>query len=193
MATSSEANLRPERPPVDGILARGRMVALRELVWADLEDIGRWPPFVEADLQWANSDLKSAAQRQIWFRHEMYDPTRKRLAIVFEDRLVGVLGLRSIDFRRRRATIGIRLSAAEVDQGFGTDAIQALFTYAFGRLGLERLDLDVAVGNRRAQRCYEKCGFRLVGQHRDLRGNIFLDMTVSAAEARHHGEGPLSS
>jgi RimJ/RimL family protein N-acetyltransferase len=193
MATSSEANPRSERPPGDGILARGRLVALRELVWDDLDDIGRWPPFIEPELQWANSDLRSPAQRRLWFRHEMYDPTRKRLAIVVEGRLVGVLGLREIDYRRRRATIGIRLSAAEVDRGYGTDAIIALFTYAFGRLGLERLDLDVAEGNRRAQRCYQKCGFRLTGQHRDLRGNLFLDMTVSAAEVGARGEEALPS
>ena len=182
MAIPNNASPRLARP-ADGILARGAKVALRELRWDDLEAMERWPPFSEPDLQWANLDLRTPAQRQVWFRHELYDPSRKRLAILLEGRVIGVLGLRSIDYRRGRATVGIRLSAAEVDRGYGTDAIKALFKYAFGRLGLQHLDLDVAEHNFRAQRCYEKCGFRLISKHRDIRGGLYLDMTISAAEA----------
>ena len=191
MATSPELKPEPGLPPGERVLARGRLVTLRALTWDDLDAMGRWPMFTEAELQWANADLRSTAQRRLWFRHEQYDPTRLRFAIVVGERLVGVLGLRSIDWRRHRATLGIRLSAGDVDRGYGTDAIRALFTYAFGQLGLRHIDLDVAANNRRAQRCYEKCGFQLVGQHRDLRGNLFLDMTASAAEVVKNGQGPL--
>ena len=136
MATSPELKPEPGLPPGERILARGRLVALRALAWDDLDAMGRWPMFREPELQWANADLRSAAQRRLWFRHEQYDPTRLRFAIVVGERLVGVLGLRGIDWRRHRATLGIRLSAGDVDRGYGTDAIRALFTYAFGQAGL---------------------------------------------------------
>ncbi len=192
MAVSNNKSSAPGKP-ADGVFARGELVALRELRWSDLDEMQHWPPFREPELQWANNDLSTPAQRQLWYRHETYDPTRKRLAITVDERLVGVLGLRNLDYRRGRATIGNRLSAAEVNRGYGTDAIRALFKYAFGRLGLRYLDLDVAENNKRAQRCYQKCGFRLVGKHRDIRGGLFLDMTVSAAETGRQGREILPS
>ncbi|MCL4465078.1 MAG: GNAT family N-acetyltransferase [Chloroflexi bacterium] len=192
MATPSIGNRRPGRP-ADGILARGEQVALRELRWKDLDEMERWPPFAEPELQWANNDLSTPVQRQLWYRHEMYDPTRKRLAILLSGRLIGVLGLRNLDYKRGRATIGIRLSAAEVDRGYGSDAIRALYKYAFGKLGLKHLDLDVAEHNLRAQHCYLKCGFHSIGEHRDIRGNLFLDLTIEAAEANRQNGRTLPS
>lgn len=186
MAILNKASLWPAQT-ADFVLARGQRVALRELRWDDLDEMASWPPFAEPDLQWVNLDLKSPAQRRIWYHHELYDATRKRLAIVLEGRLIGVLGLRSIDHSRRRATLGIRLSAVNVNRGYGTDAIKALFLHAFGRLGLQHLDLDVAENNYRAQRCYQKCGFRLTDKHRDIRGGLYFDMSISAAEAGKQG------
>lgn len=171
----------------------GKRVLLRELRWEDMDEMERWPPFREPDLQWANFDLHTQAQKDAWFRQELYDPTRKRFAIIVDRRLIGVLGLRSIDYRHGRATLGIRLSSAEVNKGHGTDAINAVLGYAFTKMRLSHIDLDVAEGNRRAQRCYEKCGFRYIGLHQDLRGMIYLDMTISTEEfaARQHQQGPL--
>jgi [ribosomal protein S5]-alanine N-acetyltransferase len=36
--------------------------------------------------------------------------------------------------------------------------------YAFGSLGLQRLDLAVLEFNERAIRCYKRCGFRVIGR-----------------------------
>jgi RimJ/RimL family protein N-acetyltransferase len=45
--------------------------------------------------------------------------------------------------------------------GYGTEATRLILRYGFETLGLHRVDLIVLEINRRAIRCYEKCGFRL--------------------------------
>lgn len=58
------------------------------------------------------------------------------------------------------AELGIAITAAKQDKGFGTEAIPALLTFGFSRLGLKRIVLRVFPENTRAIRVYEKCGFR---------------------------------
>jgi diamine N-acetyltransferase len=162
-------------------IVSGRIV-LRELRREDLDEMEHWPKYTESELQWANFDLRTPGQKETWFRNELYDPTRRRLAIVVDDRVVGMVGLRYIDYRRGQATLGIRLSAGEVDKGYGTDAIMGVLSYAFQSLKLSQVNLDVAEENTRARRCYEKCGFRTTSKFRDYTSKVFIEMAVRAEE-----------
>jgi RimJ/RimL family protein N-acetyltransferase len=66
----------------------------------------------------------------------------------------------SINFR-------IMLAPGHPGRGFGTEATRAILDYAFDRIGLHRVELDVYSFNPRAQRSYEKAGFRYEGRQRD--------------------------
>ncbi len=67
------------------------------------------------------------------------------------------------DMTAREATLGIIIGAKDRwGQGYGTEAVRALLTYAFERLGLERVRLKTFRHNLRARRAFEKAGFRLV-------------------------------
>jgi RimJ/RimL family protein N-acetyltransferase len=163
----------------------GERVVLRDVRREDADVAATWPRFTEPELQWANLSLRTPSEREVWYRHEQSDGNRVRLAVTTRDgELAGFLGLREIDWRRRRATLGIRLSPLHVNQGLGTDAIRTLLRYAFGELGLARVDLDVAVHNHRARRCYEKVGFTETGGHWGLDGQRYLDMTITRAAFR---------
>jgi diamine N-acetyltransferase len=62
-----------------------------------------------------------------------------------------------------------------VDRGLGTDATLTLLEYYFEELKFDRLYLDVASLNKRAIRCYEKCGFTFIRKKyndHDPRSNI---------------------
>lgn len=65
-----------------------------------------------------------------------------------------------MDLRDSEAELGIAITAAKQDLGFGTEAIRAVTDYAFVQLGLKRVFLKVYPDNARAIRVYEKCGFR---------------------------------
>ncbi|MCL6569231.1 MAG: GNAT family N-acetyltransferase, partial [Meiothermus silvanus] len=47
-------------------------------------------------------------------------------------------------------------------QGYGTEAVRAVLEHAFTRLGLNRVKLKTFRHNLRAQRAFQKAGFRTV-------------------------------
>ena len=79
--------------------------------------------------------------------------------------MVGKISLREIDWYARSAVLGISFRPDRLGQGLGTDALRTMLSYYFGPLGMEALFLDVAAHNERARRCYERCGFRHLGEH----------------------------
>ena len=65
-----------------------------------------------------------------------------------------------MDFTETEAELGIAITAAKQELGYGTEAISAVTDYAFDQLVLKRVFLKVYPDNGRAIRVYEKCGFR---------------------------------
>ena len=57
-------------------------------------------------------------------------------------------------------------------EGLGTEATGLVLDFAFGELGLYRVELEVFDFNARARRSYEKCGFAVEGVKR---GGLFWD------------------
>lgn len=158
----------------------GDRVVLRELRREDADVLASWPRFQEPDLQWANFELRTPAERDAWVSYETGDSTRKRWAVTtLDDELVGLVGLRHVDYGDGSAVLGIRLKPTKVNQGYGTDAITTLLRYAFFEVGLRRVDLDVLDTNIRAIRCYEKCGFREIGRTRHIDGCIYISMRAT--------------
>jgi RimJ/RimL family protein N-acetyltransferase len=80
---------------------------------------------------------------------------------------IGNCGLDKIDWKNRHAVLGIVIGEkAFWDKGYGTDAVRTVLRFAFHELNLHRVELEVFDYNPRAQRCYEKAGFRLEGTRR---------------------------
>lgn len=80
---------------------------------------------------------------------------------------IGIVGLAKV--HERQASAELRIVLGEVDAwggGNGPDAIRVLLAYAFDVRNMHRVWLRVAEYNRRAIRCYEKCGFVMEGRMR---------------------------
>lgn len=60
-----------------------------------------------------------------------------------------------------RANVGLWIGEPFQGKGYGTQVIEALVRYGFGRLGLDRIEADVFVGNWASRRIFEKNGFAL--------------------------------
>jgi [ribosomal protein S5]-alanine N-acetyltransferase len=89
------------------------------------------------------------------------------IALREEDKFVGVTGLHNLDARHRSITFGIAIGEkAAWGKGYGTEATRLMVGFAFQTLNLNRVSLDVYAFNERAQRCYEKAGFRVEGRQR---------------------------
>ena len=71
------------------------------------------------------------------------------------------------------ATLGIVIGEKEYwGKGYGTEAVKTMLRYAFHELGLNRVELETYSFNPRAQRCYERAGFRREGVRR---GALYRD------------------
>ena len=70
--------------------------------------------------------------------------------------------------------LGIAVTAAMQDKGYGTEAVRAMVDYGMDTLGLDRVFLKVFPDNARAIRVYEKCGFREYDRTED---DVFMEVT----------------
>jgi RimJ/RimL family protein N-acetyltransferase len=74
-------------------------------------------------------------------------------------------------------------------KGYGTEALKLFLNYLFNELGLRKVKLNVFCFNKRAIRCYEKCGFKVDGINRkelyrngEYHDNLAMSITKEAFE-----------
>jgi RimJ/RimL family protein N-acetyltransferase len=95
-----------------------------------------------------------------------YDATFASLsapfAIVAADggELLGSISLMRFAWEHLRGEVGYWLAADARGQGHATRAVRLICEWGFARLGLERIDLLAATGNRASQTVAERAGFR---------------------------------
>lgn len=66
----------------------------------------------------------------------------------------------------RACNLGITLTAAYQNQGYGTEAVNWALDWAFRQANMHSVNLGSVEYNTRAHKCYEKCGFKLEGRRR---------------------------
>lgn len=148
------------------VIAEGEKVKLRPIEPVDFPQIVAWTNDLEVSqfIEGEYPDTLEACPG--WLAASQSDRHNQRFAVV--DRsgaLIGDVELDHITWRSGDAELRIRIGERELwDQGYGTDAVLALLTHAFGRMRLSRVYLRVFRQNRRAIRCYEKCGFKKEGR-----------------------------
>ncbi|MGD9721521.1 MAG: GNAT family N-acetyltransferase [Pirellulales bacterium] len=74
------------------------------------------------------------------------------------DRLVGACGLNQFDRANARANLGYWVRSSATRRGFATQATRMLARWAMPALGLQRIEIVVAQGNRASQRVAGKVG-----------------------------------
>jgi len=88
-------------------------------------------------------------------------------AIFFEERFAGDIGIDSYDPLIGSADVGYWIRSDLAGRGLMTEAASAVVEFGFSTLGLHRLELHAAPGNRASVRIAEKLGFQHEGLLRD--------------------------
>ena len=108
-----------------------------------------------------------------------------------EDKLIGTISLEHIDLINRDAILGIFIGDGNYrNQGYGTEAIKLILDYGFNYLNLHSIKLDVMDFNQRAQKCYQKCGFKECGRQREayyLNGKYYDIMSMDILKKEYEG------
>jgi RimJ/RimL family protein N-acetyltransferase len=94
-----------------------------------------------------------------------YDATYAGLSAPFaivaadDGALLGSISLMRLAWEHRRGEVGYWLGAAARGRGHATRAVGLICRWGFDQLGLERIDLLAATGNRASQAVAERAGF----------------------------------
>ena len=164
----------------------GDKVRLRGKRLADAADDYGWLTDAElAELDAAPLPTTTFPQYLAAYTSDLrYPPTiRRQFAIeTREGKHIGNCTYYGINNDKAEAELGIMIGDRDYwDQGYGTDAIAALLDYVFQRTKLNRLYLKTLVSNKRAQKCFAKCGFTPYG-HLKKDGYSFILMELHREE-----------
>ena len=83
--------------------------------------------------------------------------------IARDGRIIGTVTLARIDARNKRAELGFALGAAHQGAGYATEAVRLALDYAFGELGLNRIEADTDPRNTASIALLTRVGFEREG------------------------------
>jgi RimJ/RimL family protein N-acetyltransferase len=107
-------------------------------------------------------------ERWLVTRAEQTDRADWAATSVVDGTYLGEAVLNDLDPDNETCGFRIALAGPHVyGRGFGTEITRLVVAYALDTVGLHRLQLEVYAFNPRAQRVYEKAGFRVEGRRRD--------------------------
>lgn len=104
-----------------------------------------------------------------WYmtRNEQYD--RLDLAVVYKgsNQVIGEVVFNEYDEEAGNVNFRILLSESGCNKGAGTESVSMFIRYGMEELELHKISLDVYSFNPRAERVYQKAGFKLEGIKRE--------------------------
>lgn len=98
------------------------------------------------------------------------EPSRILFAIMLDERPIGELQLKKIDWAKKECTLSIHLQNDMVKgKGYGTQAECLAVKFAFDELEMTAVNADTIIKNKRSQHVLEKVGFRFTGQDETMK------------------------
>ncbi len=157
-------------PHLPDILAR--RVRLRWLTDDDVDDLFAVFSDPEVMRYWSSPPFESREQAQ-----DLVDEIRRHFAdkslfqwgieLVDEGRVIGTCTLAEPSEQNRRAEVGFALGRAWWGRGYAREAVEALLGFAFGQLGLHRIEADADPRNAASIGLLERVGFVREGTLRE--------------------------
>jgi ribosomal-protein-serine acetyltransferase len=169
------------------LLEEGDADELCGVIDANRDTLAEWMP-------WASSERTPEATLEFIraTRRQIADNDGLQTAIVDPGgAIVGMVGVHRIDWVNGKTSIGYWLSRHAQGRGLMTAAVRAYVAYAFGALGLHRVEIEAAVENARSRAIPERLGFREEGVRRAVErvGERRLDHVVYAVLAHEWSGG----
>ncbi|MBB6697410.1 GNAT family N-acetyltransferase [Clostridium algidicarnis] len=97
---------------------------------------------------------------------------------------IGGCGIQNVNWLTRVALVGIMIGDKDyLGKGYGTDAMKVLMNFIFKDMNIHKIRLSTFSFNIRAQKSYEKCGFKVEGILKDevFKDGKYYDEIVMAA------------
>lgn len=146
-----------------------------EAIQESLADVSRWMADLNTNLTLADVRGYIEAQPQQQAERRAYN-----FAIVDDrqDLILGGCGLTQFNWQHRLANLYYWVRSSQVGQGIASTATGLLANFGFETLGLQRVELVIAVDNVASLRVAEKVGVRCEGR---LRNRLYIDGRIDEA------------
>jgi RimJ/RimL family protein N-acetyltransferase len=146
---------------LENLYLKGKKTIIRILEREDIDKRLKWKPYPDPLYYHYNLPPVSRVEKELWYMRKKEVPDLVYLSVDnLKGDLIGFLSFYKIDKKAKSSWMGIYLGYEYIDKGYGTDALLTMMRYYFEELGYDKMLLDVATLNKRAIRCYEKCGFK---------------------------------
>ncbi len=127
---------------------------LFRLVEANRPYLRAWLPWLDTQQSVVDSLQFIRLTRDQFKQHESMT-----VGIWYRDALSGVIGYHRFDWMNRASMIGYWLAADRQGKGIVTEACREMVNYGFSHLGLHRIEIKCATGNRKSCAIPERLGF----------------------------------
>ncbi len=142
--------LRPRQPGDED-----ETIAAVAETWNELH---RWMAWAEdlADFTLEQQQARTQMVSEGFARREQFEFIGRQID---SGRMVVWTGFHQIDWSRQQCETGFWVRRSAHNQGFATEACNALLRYAFGALRMQRVGITHSAGNEQSRRVVEKLGF----------------------------------
>ena len=165
------------------IVITGNNVKLRHKELPDARDDFHWqtdPELAELDATTPPDLTFSQYLSEYTFELSFPSSVRREFAVeAFDGKHIGNCVYYDIKWDKKEAELGIMIGDRSYwGRGYGADVVTTLLSHIFSQTNLQRIYLKTLDWNTRAQKCFEKCGFKPYGSVvRD--GYSFVLMEIS--------------
>ncbi len=121
----------------------------------------------------------SFLENQRWYEQQLDDKSVRNFIINSRAKPIGWCGLENIESQHGQAEVFLLIGEADYwGKGLGCEILSALLGFGFNELNLHRVYAYMLEPNKRALRCFEKCGFTHEGIAREaiFRHGEYLNM-----------------
>jgi RimJ/RimL family protein N-acetyltransferase len=151
---------------LNGNTVTGKQIRLREKKLTDVRNDYQWQINPElAELDAAPTLEISFSVYLLDFSSNVHHKDHRRFPLAIETldgKHIGNCTCYDISVRKAEAQVGIMIGdKAYWGKGYGTDAVNTLVDHIYNNSSFNRLYLKTLDWNKRAQKCFSKCGFTL--------------------------------
>jgi len=145
---------------------RGNRIKITPMKMEDVYNFKNWGIHENPLLADYNLSHLSDGELEEWYYYKTNRPNQIYFSVFNEEnRMIGYFGIKNIRKILKDAILGIVFDPNYVNQGYGTETIMTFLDYYFNVLKMRKLYLEVTKYNRRALRCYQKNGFKIVAEY----------------------------
>jgi RimJ/RimL family protein N-acetyltransferase len=151
----------------------GKSINLVPLTAGDAAQCFAWLNDMETIVTLGSHPMPTSLEKQQEYISRLYGNENSLILGIqckADSQLIGTGGLSQIEWINQRAELTLCIGPKDRrGKGYGSEATMLILRHAFTKLNLHSVILRVIAYNNAGIRCYEKCGFKLIGRRREAK------------------------